>query len=372
VARQNIQGTSRKVKLTEALIKRAEPLPPQRPGEPPRKLLLLDTTTRGFACSVNAHSKSYVVIRRVHGKQVRYKFRRVNEVTLQEARTEAERLLVDMGSGVNPVEVKRAAVAAAAVRKARGITLAEAWALRQSMLKSKARSERTIATEKYLLEKYLADWMPRELASFTREDVRRKHAALTAEIARGRHKTDEWRRRKAGDGRATANNVMRSFRACWNRALRQTPDLGISPTANIDWHTIAPRKAPIGLDGLATLWQRFTAIESTARRDLWTLLLYTGLRKTSAIEMKWSDVNLNIGVLHIPKPKGGEARAFDLPLPTEAVWKRAAEVRACARPGSFPLSESGLNLGECFPSAYAFMNPISGCVPRMLIARFML
>jgi len=38
-ARQNTQGTSRKVKLTEALIKRAEPLPPQRPGEPPRKLL---------------------------------------------------------------------------------------------------------------------------------------------------------------------------------------------------------------------------------------------------------------------------------------------------------------------------------------------
>jgi len=56
--------------------------------------------------------------------------------------------------------------------------------------------------------------------------VRRKHAALTAEIARGRHKTDEWRRRKARDGRATANNVMRSFRACWNRALRQNPDHG--------------------------------------------------------------------------------------------------------------------------------------------------
>ncbi len=36
----------------------------------------------------------------------------------------------------------------------------------------------------------------------------------------------------------------------------------------------------------------------------------------SAIEMKWSDVNLDTGVLHIPKPKGGEARAFDLPLPT--------------------------------------------------------
>ncbi len=27
-------------------------------------------------------------------------------------------------------------------------------------------------------------------------------------------------------------------------------------------------------------------------------------------------MNLDTGVLHIPKPKGGEARAFDLPLPT--------------------------------------------------------
>jgi hypothetical protein len=29
-----------------------------------------------------------------------------------------------------------------------------------------------------------------------------------------------------------------------------------------------------------------------------------------------SDVNLDTGLLQIPKPMGGEARAFDLPLPT--------------------------------------------------------
>jgi len=50
-ARQNTQGTSRKVKLTEALIKRAEPLPPQRPGEPPRKLLLLDYPGRSLGAA---------------------------------------------------------------------------------------------------------------------------------------------------------------------------------------------------------------------------------------------------------------------------------------------------------------------------------
>jgi len=102
------------------------------------------------------------------------------------------------------VEVKRAAVAAAAVEKARGITLAEPGAapvdveIEGSLRTNHCHGEVPAGKVSRRLD-------ARELASFTREDVRRKHAALTAEIA-ARHKTDEWRRRKAGDGRATANN----------------------------------------------------------------------------------------------------------------------------------------------------------------------
>jgi integrase len=357
VARLNTEGTSRKVRLTEEVIKAAKPLPPARPGDRPRKVLLLDSTQIGFGVAVNGASKSYLVIRRVHGKQTRFAFRRVGHGSLAEARRAAEKLLTAMGDGTNPVEQKRANRAAASTQKAWGLTLGGAWELREQYLRAKKRAPRTIETERYLLSKYLGDWMNRELTSLTREDVRRKHASIASGIAHGRFKTDEWRRRKAGDGAATANNTMRCLRACWNRAARQLPELGISPTANIDWNEVAPRKSPIGLDGLADLWTRIRAIENDARRDLWTVLLYTGLRKTSAIEMRWADVDLEGRKLHIPTPKGGAKRAFDLPLPGVLVdllrARREAHDQLCARaayrrmrPWVFPADSASGHLVE--------------------------
>jgi integrase len=355
MARPNTEGTSRKVRLTEDVIKAAKPLPPARPGDRPRKVLLLDSTQIGFGVAVNGASKSYFVQRHVHGKQTRFAFRRVGQGTLAEARRAAEKLLTSMGEGVNPVEQKRANRAAASVAKARGLTLAGAWELREQYLRAKKRAARTIETEQYLLSKYLGDWMNRELTSLTREEVRRKHASIASGIAHGRYKTDEWRRRKAGDGAATANNTMRCLRACWNRAARQLPELGISPTANIDWNEVAPRKSPIGLDGLADLWKRISAIENDARRDLWTVLLYTGLRKTSAIEMRWADVDLEGRRLHIPQPKGGAKRAFDLPLPKVLVdllrARREVHDDLCSghrrmRPWVFPADSASGHLVE--------------------------
>lgn len=164
MSRKNVVGTSRKVRLTEDVIRRAEPLPPKRAGDPPIKRVLLDTRTVGFGIAVNANSKSYIVVRRVAGKQVRFKFRRVGEISLQEARTEAERLLVEMGSGVNPIARKRADRAAAAVEKARGIALGEAIALREASMRARGRGARTIAENHYTITKYLAAWLDRPSA----------------------------------------------------------------------------------------------------------------------------------------------------------------------------------------------------------------
>ena len=43
-------------------------------------------------------------------------------------------------------------------------------------------------------------------------------------------------------------------------------------------------------------------------------ILFTGLRRESAAEIRWEHVDLDKGTLLIPKPKGGKKRAFTLPL----------------------------------------------------------
>ena len=303
-------ATSQRVRLTQRFVDQLQP-PPEG-----RKILFLDVERRGFGLTVTRNSKSFIVIRRVPGHgQVRFKFGQAGELTVAAARAEAEQLLARMGAGENPVEQRRTRRAEAQREQARGITLRQAWQLREATLKVKGRSERTIEGERYALEKYLADWLDQELATITREEVHRKHQAIATGVARGRYKRDAWRRRGEGSGRATANTVLRAFRAAWNRAARQHPEIGLPPVQAIDWFPTAPKKAPIGLDGLAELHKRITAIENTTRRDLWTFMLFTGLRRKSACESRWADVDLKARTLRVPNPKGGERRAFTMPLP---------------------------------------------------------
>lgn len=53
---------------------------------------------------------------------------------------------------------------------------------------------------------------------------------------------------------------------------------------------------------------------SPVRRDLHLFMLLTGMRRTATCEALVEHVDLEAAVLHVPRPKGGEDRAFDLPL----------------------------------------------------------
>ena len=328
MGRENTKGTSRLVRLTEAVIESADPLPPAKPGAPPRRAILLDTQLTGFGVAINAASKSYFVVKHVAGRQVRSVFRRVGEGTVAEARRAAAKLLVRMADGVDLIVEKRAQAADAARTRAIGISLRAALELREGALRAKGRSERTITGDRYVIEKYLAGWLDRELVSLDRAEVRKRHAAIASAIAHGRYKGDKWRQRGPESGRATANRTMRAFRAVWLRAAKQHPEIGLPPTLNIDWFAEAPKKAPIGTEGLAALYPKIRAIKNGVRRDVWLTMLFTGLRRESATTMRWEHLDLDSGTLFIPNPKGGPSKAFTLPLSahlTEILRARAAE-----------------------------------------------
>jgi integrase len=64
-----------------------------------------------------------------------------------------------------------------------------------------------------------------------------------------------------------------------------------------------------------TLWPRSgSAIDNPIRRDL-QLFILTGLRATDAKTVRWDHVDFVAGTIHRPMPKGGEDRAFTVPVP---------------------------------------------------------
>lgn len=271
-----------KSKITQALVERS-PMP-----ERGKSILYADTEMRGFYLIVTPTKRSFYVQSLVNSKQVRTKLGDHPALDAKQARDMARTVLVGMRGGTNPNEERRKA-------KARGITLREALDLH---LAAKPLSPRTKEDYRYCCEQYLPDWLDKALAELgaSRTAVRERHVRITEK-----------------HGAPTADTVFRIFRAVYNRGLREHPDLPANPTANVDYHGLKRRKVDVDAERLKA-WGKAVLQLHPIRRDLHLFMILTGMRRTSACEARISDLNLNDLQLHVPKPKGGSARAFDLPL----------------------------------------------------------
>ena len=349
-------GTSTKEKITERTVAAAAPL--TRDGVPSKRLIL-DTELRGFGLVVNATgSKSYVVMRRVNGRPVRFKFKNVGEVTVAEARKQAASLLGKMSDGVDLIAQRRRA-RQEAQRAQAGITLDGAIALTEAAMNARGRAPRTVDDMKDRLRLYLAGWLERPLASITRQEVRERHAALATEIASGRYvlkrKNGRGRRRVTGDGTRTANRTFQLFRNVWNRAAREHEALGEAPIHSVNWFK-EPRYEPaLKPEALREWHEAVSKLENAVRRDFLLFALFSGMRRTTIAEMRWEHVDLTRRVLRVPNPKGGAERAFDLPLSSELVEilaRRLAEHEKLVagkdkmRPWVFPSQSATGHLSE--------------------------
>lgn len=282
------------MKLTKTNVdKRCVPPAPgelNASGKPKTQRLYMDDELKGFGLLVSAKTKAYVAQRQVNGRTVRVTVGRHGVFTPDKARHRARELLVRMTNGEDVNASKRAG-------RARSITLDEAAAIYREYLERRGRSPKTLKSFDENLRNHFGDWKQKPLAELTREMVRARH-------------------RRIGDRRGTyaANSAMRTFRAIYNRALRQHADLPPNPVINVDWYPERKRDVATPTDGLGDLVGRVMALLNPVRRDYFLFLLFTGMRREAVASICWEDADLDAGTLHVPSPKGGAARAFTLPL----------------------------------------------------------
>lgn len=184
-------------------------------------------------------------------------------------------------------------------------TLGEAlaWHLRAMRAKRcRPRSIDTLTTEVHL---HLADWLDRPLDTIRRREVADRHADLSA-----------------CSGPYLANRVIHHLRAIYNTAVRLCEELPpTSPTIAVTFNRVERRRQPIPWTQLPT-WSRTVAtLRNPVRRDLQWFCLLTGLRSLDARTVRWEHVTFRDSsraptwaTLHRPSPKGGERRAFTIPL----------------------------------------------------------
>lgn len=249
----------------------------------------MDEALKGFGVLVGAKSKTYVVQRDIGGRTVRVTLGRHGVITATQAKIEAGDAIGLMRQGINPNEQKRAA-------QGRSITLQGAADLYFSANKKK-RAAKTVKWYEDALRIHFKDWNNKPLAELTREMVRTRH-----------------RRIGKKSGTYAANGALRVFRAVYNRAMKQHADLPANPTINVDWYEEKPREAAMLDDQLADWFKDVVALPNPVRNDYYLFVLFSGLRRQSAAEIRWEHLDLSNGTLLIPNPKGGETRAFIIPL----------------------------------------------------------
>jgi integrase len=119
-------------------------------------------------------------------------------------------------------------------------------------------------------------------------------------------------------GRDVAVMVVRILKAAWGTA--RFKDARLQPFPQMPKGALsggAPKKAAVKPSGLPQFFKELGAV-TDQRRDVWLLGLMTGLRRTDLVSIRREDIDLANGVLHRPAPKGGETKAFDVPLSQEA------------------------------------------------------
>jgi integrase len=296
--------------------------------------MVRDSDLKGFYLIVGTRKKSFVVQAEFwkdgERKSKRQALGSTDEMSVREARIAAKGMLSKIASGElhrqeaeakaaeeKAGEEKAAAEKAAAAvdETAKGVTLRQAWdRYRVSHLERKGRSEATISGYADHVERLLAKWLDRPLAELgdNPELVADRHDEITQE-----------------NGPSAGNGAMRTLRAIYNHARKRHRELPPeNPTVAVDWNVEKRRDTAMGVQDLPGWFEEARQLRHPIRREFHLFTLLSGSRPGALLRARIEHLSLRDRVLHIPRPKGGADKAFDIPLSRPMILCLIRAIRA--------------------------------------------
>ncbi len=265
-------------------------------GEDDGQVIFWDSDLPGFGLRITKGAKSYIAQKRINGKSVRITIGRHGQLTPEQARREAQRILGGMALGGNPVDQKKDA-------RAKAVTLQEAF---DDFLQSrKSLKPRTVKDYRYHMERYFKDWLATPINSVTKDMIEKRHRLVGEQ-----------------HGPAQGNLSMRYLRSIFSfgagryenskreSLIIENPVRRLSQTRA--WFRVERKRSFIKahelgafLDALDKLRQEAAGSRKTTDTvpDYLELILFTGLRRNEAARLKWADVDLKARTLIILDPK---------------------------------------------------------------------
>ncbi|MBA3463710.1 MAG: hypothetical protein H0T46_27385 [Deltaproteobacteria bacterium] len=306
-----------------------------------------DAETSGFGVVVGKTSKTFVANGWVAGtgRKKRIAIGQAGEpgpngalwsVTL--ARKQARVHLGQMSAGAAPKQLRRS------TGEANGPTLRDAYEAHLDRLRKKQRAEATIETLEKGLPKYLSDWMDRPIADLTGEVLATVHERIKAQAKARSHANPA-----NPKGGAVANRVIAQVSACWSTLnKRLSGALGTwNPAKSVEKDSLKPKRTRLSDVALPDWYARVQTMRNPIQRDGLVFALFTGLRSEDVRTTRFEHVDFEARTLRLPDPKGGEGRAFTIPLCDTAL--AIIERRKRENGNELLIAEGGGDNGYVFP-----------------------
>ena len=243
-----------------------------------------DSKLKGFAVRITTSgAKSFILEKRIDGKVKRLTLGRYPELTVEQARKEAHKLLGHIATGRNPTAEKKQ-------KALQGTNLQQAFD--DFLTARKNLKPRTLYDYQRLMKVAFPDWQNKALVDINKEMVAKRHTKVGAE-----------------HGEAYANLSMRFLRALFNFSIAQYEDgsgnaiLRENPVVRLTqtraWYRVERRQTVIKSHQLAPWYQGVMLLKHDRASpqaglvaDYLLFLLFTGLRRQEAATLKWSDIDL--------------------------------------------------------------------------------
>jgi hypothetical protein len=288
-----------------------------------------DEKLKGFYVLVGRRSRRYMVKGdlRHDGKRaatIKVSVGDAAEISASKARTIATGYLSEIRQGRHPKpdDVRPASVVAEAVaetstsgeQSSQGPTLREAWQAYKAALIKKERAPKTIRDYEDHVGRHFKRWADEPIKALADDPgkVSRRHDAITTK-----------------SGPYAANGAMRTLRAIYNHAWKNNKKVlpRDNPVDTVDWNKEHRRNTAMGVKDLPAWFGELVGVENPLRREFHLLTLLSASRPGALKAAKPEHLDLQRRVLLIPAPKGGEDRAFDIPLSRQMICSLMRVIR---------------------------------------------
>ncbi|WP_334187446.1 tyrosine-type recombinase/integrase [Noviherbaspirillum sp.] len=279
-------------KLTKRIIDKLE-------APPSGQSFCWDDEIKGFGVRVTASTKSFILDRKFNGRSIRLTIGRYPAWSEEQARKQANKLIVQLDQGIDPREERQKAQTDA-------VTLEAAF---QRFISERQLKPRTAYDYNRYMRgvvqsgkpQFFSDWQNKPIASITEDMIASRYAKL----------------KDGARGAAQASSAMRVLRSVLNYAI-QAYNLDIrNPVSTLTkrraWVKINKRRTHLHHHEIRPFVLALRKLPNPVMAAYLEFVLLTGARRNEAAQLKWADVNDGARVLTFTDTKkNGEDRSIPI------------------------------------------------------------